>query len=119
MNPIRTSELELLREYVLLPYLLTVLERDKRAVEQSQLKYQNVYIEIIESAMNKATKEITRLKQVLGKMGIKVNLETRREFDVCIEYSCRGYVDTFVMQWVYLSAEVQIRVKKYLSNPPE
>ncbi len=116
MKPFQEGELELLREFVLLPIVLTVFERDKKVIEQSELKLKQPYIEAINAAMDKITRKLTQMKSEMHKKRLKVAKETRTDMGIDCLFLCRGHRETFQMHWDFVKAETQVRMSFYLTD---
>jgi hypothetical protein len=75
--------------------LLTVLERDKKAIELSAVKLKQPYIEVIQTTMDKVTKDLANIRREFRKRNIKVYDEERTEKGIEYKYICRGYHSNF------------------------
>lgn len=112
------SEQELydLREYMLLPLVLTVLHKDKEAIEMSNVKFKEPYLSLIEKSMKAVDTDLYKLRDSFRKAGIKITRELKQEHRLYWEYKCRGYIGDSFMLWHLVKAEVQVRVEKYLGS---
>lgn len=116
MRSFEESELELLRELVLLPILLSVFERHKKVINESELSIKRPYIDIIDAAMDRVIKDISRLKKEAYKKRLKVAKENRTDIGLDCIFLCRGYSQSFQMLWDFVKAETEVRMRKYLLN---
>lgn len=114
MQTFREGELELLREYILLSIVLSVFERDKKVIEESKLKIKPPYIEAINAAMNRITRQLGVMKNEMYKNGLKVANESRNEIGIDCIFLCRGHSQQFQMVWDFVKAEVEVRMQQYL-----
>lgn len=114
--PLETEEdLQLVKEYILLPLLLDVLERDIKALGTVKLKMDRVYIKILRSAQDLITTDITLLRRKMRGRGIKVYEQRRTELCIDAHYLCRGYQHRFSMLWGLVKAELYKYLSQYLN----
>lgn len=114
MKPIVSEDIELLREFILLPIVLTVFERDKKIIESSQVKISSPYVETINWVMDRVIKDLSEIKEQMRKRGIKVVKESHTTFSLRYEFLCRGFRDVFEMPREFVKAETEVRMSKYL-----
>jgi hypothetical protein len=110
----KDGELEMIQELILLPIVLTVLEHDKKAIEKTNLKFHRPYLDMMNMAMKRVTKDVNRIKRELGSRGIKIVSQEKREHGLYCVFLCRGHRDVFEMWSDFLKAETEIRMMKYL-----
>ncbi len=114
--PLPTEEdLYLIREFILLPLILSAFERDKSAIDKSLIKTKKPYIDTIQRAMDRITEELSIIHKEFKKRGIKVFDGQRNEKGILYSYHCRGYKRDIEILWTYAKAEAEIRMLKYLS----
>ncbi|RNB59447.1 hypothetical protein EDM57_04710 [Brevibacillus gelatini] len=114
MQPFQDGELELLREYVLLPIVLTIFERDKKNIEESEISIKQPYVTAINEAMYRITRQLSKLKNEMYRKGLRVVKETRTEHGIDCLFLCRGYSQQFQMLWDFVKAETEVRMQQYL-----
>ncbi|MBD2861587.1 hypothetical protein [Paenibacillus oceani] len=108
-------EIQLIKNFIILPLVLNVFSRDMKKVEQEHLfKTFKPYLAMYGQVLDKITKDITKVKRELVKAGIKVHDGTRTKDELIHEYLCRGYTGKFAMLWKTLAAEVEILMNHYL-----
>ncbi|HEY4390439.1 MAG TPA: hypothetical protein VGN02_03745, partial [Paenibacillus sp.] len=112
------EEAEFVKESILLPIILDVLERDRTAVVRAGLKLPEIYSELIELLQKAATAELTRARQGLRQHGMKIYKERRTVLGIEADYLCRGYHYEFSMLWGLVKAEILQRIRSYLSISP-
>ncbi|WP_019533674.1 hypothetical protein [Paenibacillus ginsengihumi] len=114
--PLETEgDLQLIKEYILLPMLLDVLERDIQALGTVKLKMDVVYVKALRSAQNVITADIALLRKRMRGRGIKVYEQQRTEWGIEARYLCRGYHHSFSMLWGLVKAELSQYLSKYLN----
>jgi hypothetical protein len=113
-NMIETPEdLQLIKDHILLPLILSELERNIRAIDQTSFKMKEVYLSFIESAMNRVTLDLTETNKGLRDRGIKIYEQDRTDLGIKCRYVCRGYHDRFSMLWGFIKAEMEIKLSYY------
>ncbi|MFD0713499.1 hypothetical protein [Paenibacillus sp. GCM10027626] len=114
--PLETEgDLHLVKEYILLPILLDVLERDIKALGTVKLKMNVVYIKVLRSAQDLITADVMLIRQNMRYRGIKVYEQQRTELCIEARYLCRGYQHKFSMLWGVVKAELYKYLSKYLN----
>jgi hypothetical protein len=113
--PLETEdELKLVKDYLLLPVVLDVLERDIRTLDTLKLKMPQPYIRSLRTVQNKVTADMATIRRGLRGRGIKVYAERRTKRALEADYVCRGYHRKFSMLWGVVKAEVQQKLCRYL-----
>ncbi len=94
--PLQTEEdLRLVKEYILLPILLDVLERDIQILKIVQLKMASIYVGALQHVQDKVMTDLAILRKRLREHGIKVFEQQRGALSVQAGYLCRGYEHKF------------------------
>ncbi|MNI20872.1 hypothetical protein D3C73_743700 [compost metagenome] len=117
MKPIprqTTEEADFVKEYMLLPLMLDVLERDRSAMELANLKMSEVYGGLIGLLQKAATDDLSRVRKSMREHGMKVYEERRTNIGIEARYLCRGYHYEFSMLWGLIRAEIMQRLCCYL-----
>ncbi|MFS0841270.1 hypothetical protein [Paenibacillus sp. 1P03SA] len=109
------AELRVIKEFLLIPMVLSVFERDTKIINSS-VRSPGAYVDAIKRAMDLATKEITTIKQFFRLKGIKIIQQEKRETGVHASYLCRGYRNDLSLLWSFIEAEVDIRKRRYLGE---
>lgn len=110
---ITCEELTLVKSYILLPFILTVFERDK-AIMQSALKTPAPYIDAIDRAMDQVNVLLREIRKEFKTTGIKVYEITRSENGIQARYARRGYTGEMRLMWSSIRAEIEMRMRVYL-----
>lgn len=113
--PLQTEkDLTLVKEYILLPIILDVLERDVKVLETAQLKMSVIYVKTLRCIQDKVIADLVLLRKRLRECGIKIYEQHRTQSGIEAEYLCRGYHHTFSMLWGLVKAELEKRLSVYL-----
>jgi len=107
-------ERQLVKDYLLLPIMLDVLERDIAAIGRVKLKFPNLYTAILRSAQDAITTELHGIRKVFRHAGIKVYDEIRTKEGIEAKYLCRGYEHSMMMLWELVKVECEIRLAELL-----
>ncbi|WP_410511682.1 hypothetical protein PaeBR_16630 [Paenibacillus sp. BR2-3] len=115
--PLETEgDLQLVKEYILLPILLDVLERDIKTLGTVKLKMDVIYVKVLRSAQDLITSDVTMIRKKMRSRGIKVYEQQRTELCIEAHYLCRGYHHRFSMLWGLVKAELHKYLSKYLNT---
>lgn len=113
--PHRTeAELQLVKQFVLLPIILDVLERDIKVMDTMPLKMLNIYYQLLRGVQDLVTVDLAKVRKSLREHGMKVYEQRRTNMGVEAAYLCRGYHHHFSMLWGVVKGEVEVRLRSYL-----
>ncbi|MBP1934876.1 hypothetical protein [Ammoniphilus resinae] len=107
------EEMQAIKRSVIIPMVITVLHRDKKILEESEIKTKGPYIALMESALKKAEKEWYDARRLFRSNGIKVYEEKRTETEVEIKYVIRGYHHVTSLPWHVVKQNVEEVMKSY------
>ena len=91
MTRIPEHDRDVLERAIYLPMLLTVLDRDLLAVEQSGLKLKKPYLELIEETMKTVQKDLGETKRYMKKNSIKLMKLGQDEAFTMYLFQYKGY----------------------------
>lgn len=113
--PCQTAEeADFVKEYLLFPLMLDVLERDRNAMSEARLKMPEIYDALIGLLQDAVTLDLARVRQEMRRRGMKVYEERRTELGIEARYLCRGYHHDFSMLWSRVKAEIVEHFCHYL-----
>ncbi|SHE11651.1 Uncharacterised protein [Chlamydia abortus] len=110
------EELQLIKEYTLLPILLDVLERDVAVLEKARLKMSPVYVRKLKQAQDQISIHLAHIRKALRRRGIKVYELQRTRLGIEAHYLCKGYNHTFSMLWSLVKAELYKELSSLLER---
>jgi hypothetical protein len=114
--PLQTEEdLRLVKEVILLPILLDVLESDIQTFMTVPLKMDVIYIKTLQLVQDRTMSDLTILRGELRKHGIRIYEQQRTQLGVEAQYLCRGYHHKFSMLWGLVKSEVKVRLSIYMN----
>lgn len=108
------EESQMVKDYILLPVLLDVLERDIKTAESVEFKMGSIYVQHLRNIQDKVTHDITELRKTFRQSGIRVYEQKRTSKNLETKYLCRGYHYEITLLWTMVKADLEIRLAKYL-----
>lgn len=108
------EDLKIVKRYLELPFLLDVLELDKKKMRESNLKMSRVYIIKLEELQDQVTTEIYSVKQEMRNKGIKIIEQTKLNDRLIAEYLCRNYKHQITLLWSKVKFDTEVSLAKYL-----
>jgi hypothetical protein len=108
------EEQQHIKNYILLPLLLTVFERDKKVIEEAELKTPGPYIDMMAAVIRKVEQDIVQGKKQMRAKGIKVYDEKRTDQGLEWKYTYRGYQHKGQFVWDVVRMEIEERMRGYL-----
>lgn len=108
------EELKMVKEYIELPYLLDIIEVDKKKIQNSELIIKNVMIRYLGSLQEQTNRTIYNLKQMLRKRDIKIIEQNKYDDRLVITYSCRGYQHSMTLLWSKVKVDVLLLLGDYM-----
>jgi hypothetical protein len=114
--PLQTEEeIQMVKDCIIAPVLLDVLEHDMKALTLTDLKLPNIYRKKFRAMQKEVSRDLSNLRQMLRKHGIKIYSEARLREHLEAHYKCRGYDHEMVLTWDTIKAEVEIRLSQFLN----
>jgi len=110
------NDLKIIKEYILLPFLFSVLDRDMKVLFSTELKIKKPYLDLLETCMDQVTKDFTRVKQEMKHHGIQLYEEIKRRDGVYCKYQIKGYHGEFNMLWDYVKGQIEEKLNIYLNK---
>ncbi|WP_246042102.1 hypothetical protein [Cohnella pontilimi] len=110
------EELTMIRDYVLLPHLLTILQNCLEEVQNSSNVLKRVFAAFTQLLMNRVTKDMYSVKRELSRRNIKILNDEQAELVVYHRFVCRGYEDRFGMVREVMRSELSVRLTKYTNE---
>ena len=110
------EELTMLRDYILLPYMLTMVQKSVDDIERSSTLLKQLYLAAGQAIINKISKDMRDIKRELTKRNIKIVSDEHVDFIVYHRFLCRGYEDRFGMTRDVMRSEISIRLGAYVAE---
>jgi len=106
---IKPEEIDLVKQYIILPILLRFLEQDIATLDNLQLNLSLVVVANFKTEHRNTLKEIATLKKQLWKCGIKVIEREETDISLTAKYLCRGFNHEMNLLWSFVRAQIAIK----------
>ncbi|WP_220687748.1 hypothetical protein [Paenibacillus lautus] len=106
--------MKMVKEFIELPYLLDVIEVDKKRIHNSDMMIKNIMIRHLSGLQEQANRTIYDLKQTLKKRNIKIIEQNKLDDRLEITYSCRGYQHSMTLLWSKVKVDVLLLLGDYM-----
>lgn len=110
------KENKVIRESILYPFLLQVIDRDKVIIENSTLKLRETYADIFDNVSNKVFADMRKINDEIRSMGIKIYKQSREKDGVRFRFVCRRYHNDGFYRWVDLKEDIKLRIRFYFGE---
>ncbi|OAB30288.1 hypothetical protein PMSD_21150 [Paenibacillus macquariensis subsp. defensor] len=115
-EPLTRKEMDMMREYILLPVALHIVEKKILEVEISPQMLKLLYSTAAKVLAKHIREDIQKSKKVLFERNIRVFEDSKSDSELTYRYICRGMEDQFVMTKDYMRAEVSVRIGRYVRS---
>lgn len=109
------EELLLIRDFVLLPTLLTYAENGRKSAEKIVHPLKDLFVMAIDVLMDRIHSDLVKVRKELRGQSIKVWEDEHRDSTMWYKYVCRGYEDRFAITRDLVRAEMSVRLGKYFA----
>lgn len=113
------EETRLVKDCVLLPLLLDVLENDRDILCRSDATTPEMIRMMINHLQLAAMADLTKVRRNMREKGLKVYDSRKSKLGVEVEFVCRGYRHKLSMLWGLVEAEIEQRSYAYLGLKPK
>lgn len=110
------EELTMIRDFVLLPHMLTMIQKSMEDIRNSPNVLRKLYLTAAQILMNRISKDMYDLRRELNKRNIKVVNDEQVDLVIYHKIICRGYQERFGVVREVARAEISMRLTKYLSE---
>lgn len=110
------EEITLVRESILLPMLLTIVENNKRELTMNQMPLKQLYLNITEVLLRRIFADITQVRKELSQRNIKVVEDDQKTASLQYVMYVRGYEEKFGIMKELVKAELGIKLGKYVGQ---
>lgn len=108
------EELDLIRDFAILPIMLDLCETQLRKLEYSSISLKKLYVVATQKLMEIIHADLVRVKKTLREHQIKVVEEPQQEASLQYRFFCRGYQDSFGLMKEVVKAEMSVRLPQYM-----
>ncbi|MCZ8520182.1 MULTISPECIES: hypothetical protein [Paenibacillus] len=110
------EELELIRDYTLLPMMLTIVEKNRIQMELSTVSMKKLYVTALHALMRQIHMDLVLVKKSLRERSIKVYDDEAVDSAIHYRYVCRGYEDRLAMTRDVVRSEISVRLARYVAG---
>ncbi|MEO3945620.1 hypothetical protein [Gorillibacterium sp. CAU 1737] len=115
-GPPESEELQMLRNFILLPHLVTLVERNRQEIEHSTMTLKKLYLASTQVLLDEIGRDLQAVKRELSLRAIKVVGEEQTDMIHYYHYVCRGYEDRFGIVREVMKAQLSIMLGQYVSQ---
>ncbi|ETT55420.1 hypothetical protein C162_03152 [Paenibacillus sp. FSL R7-269] len=116
---ITVEERTMVRDFILLPYLDTMVNKSLREIELSGSILQRASIIAGQAIQQRIMNDTHRLQKELKQRNIRVVLDEQEEFLVYYKIFYRGYQERFGLTRDVMRTEISLRLTKYTAELAE
>jgi len=109
------EELPLIRDFILLPTLLTYAENGRKSAEKIVHPFKELFVQAIDVLMDRLHADLVQARKELRGHNIKVWEDEQIDGTMWYRYVCRGYEDRFPITRDLVRAEMSVRLGKYFA----
>jgi hypothetical protein len=110
------QDVEVIRDYILLPYMMTMIERSRLEIVNSTNPMRDLMSRLLNAMLDIINADLRQIKITMSKSNIKVWDDEHAGAVLYYRYRCRGYEDRFGMVREVMRAEISVRLTKYGSQ---
>ncbi|MFB6365066.1 hypothetical protein ACFCP7_13480 [Paenibacillus elgii] len=110
------EEYTMARDYILLPHMLTMIERNIEEIRASTNILKRLYMIAAQTVMNQIHKDMYSLRRELSKRNIKVINDEQIDLVIYYKIICRGYEERFGIVRDVVRSEISVRLTNYLKD---
>ncbi|MFC4102895.1 hypothetical protein [Paenibacillus xanthanilyticus] len=111
------EEMMLIRDAVILPFLLDLVQNNRTQMELQSNSLRSLYVKSADVLLDRIHKDLVEVRKQMRQKKIKV-FEQERIYGDAIHYRfvCRGYEDNFLLMRMVLKSEMSTRLPKYINS---
>jgi len=110
------EQLELIRDGVILPIMLTMVDNSRQEMDYTRSSLKGFYLAAAEALMRRIHDDVVANKRALAANKIKIVEDTQTGDIIRYKYWFHGYEDNFPMIREVLKAEVSKRLGRYTAE---
>lgn len=113
---ITMEERRMLRDYILLPYIETMIKRSMANFENSTDVLRRLYLAAALRILSDVNRDKVRLKRELKSRKIQITEEISSELVQYYDIICRGYTERFGLTRDVMRSEISLRLTQYVAQ---
>jgi hypothetical protein len=107
------EDVSLIRDYILLPHIMTMVDRSREEVERSSNPLRDLMSRFMIIMLDTINADLVKIRITMSKSSIKVWEDEHAGDVLYYRYKCRGYEERFGMMREVMRAEISVRLKEY------
>jgi hypothetical protein len=115
-EPVTKQEIEMMRDSIILPMALGIVEKNSREVAMSSLTLKVLFSSAAQILAKQIRADVQKSKKVLVERDIQVMEESKDDTELIYRYVCRGHEARFVMTKDFMRAEIGVRIGRYAKS---
>lgn len=109
---LKPDESKLVKDFILLPLLLDVVENDRGILSSGALKMPAITNAIIDRLQKAALADLAQVRKNMRERGLKVYEDRKTRLGIEVDFLCRGYHHKLSMLWGQIEAEIEQRLNR-------
>lgn len=110
------EEFTMIRDYVLLPHMLTMVQKCVEDISNSSYLLKKLFVAASQEVMNRISKDLYEIRRELKRRNIRILNDEQVDTVIYYHFVCRGYQDRFGIVREVMRAEISVRFTKYLKE---
>lgn len=110
------DELKMIRDYILLPYMLSMVQKNIEDTGNQSNLLKQLYVTAGRAVMKQISADMYSVRRELSKRNIKITNDEQADMVIYHRFICRGYEDRFGMVRDVMRSEISIRLSKYIKE---
>lgn len=110
------EELALVKRFIIMPFVLKVLDHDIGVMQRSTLKMPSVYERVLKGIQDQVLLEMVITRRMMKERGVHVYEQRKTDTGIRAKYICRGYHHDFALLWGLVRAEVETTLQGYVKS---
>ncbi|ANS74982.1 hypothetical protein AWM70_10525 [Paenibacillus yonginensis] len=110
------AEMIMIRDYILLPYMLSMVEKSLDDMEHRANLLKPLYLMAGKVVRSRISEDLYLLRRELARRNIRVFRDEQEEMVVYHRFVCRGYEDRLGLVRDVVRAEISVRLTRYLKE---
>ncbi|MFD3258651.1 hypothetical protein ACE3MQ_08595 [Paenibacillus lentus] len=115
-SPPTAKDIEVIRQYIILPVALQIVEKKNREVERSSQTLKSLYAVATKVLAQHMREDMQRCRKSLIKQQIRIFEPSTDGLDIHYRFVCRGIEDEFTMTKDFLKSQVSLAIGQYTNN---
>lgn len=110
------EELEMIRDSILLPIMLTMVEKSGKDMLLSSNSLRKLYAAATQILMDRIHRDLAKINKELREKKIKVFQDEREDDDLHYRYICRGYENKFAIMRDVARANISVKLGEHIQR---